>query len=90
MRRLTLAKTAAQSRFARGQVTIGVQAKRAEAGAAALTVNGEVLNRYLRLANELVEGGAAPATSPWEAFRCGGRTSIESRQSKPRAPGDAG
>jgi len=58
-----LAKAAAQARFARGQATVGVQAKRAEAGAAALTVNGEVLNRYLRLANELVEGGAAPATA---------------------------
>ena len=58
-----LAKAAAQGRFARGQVTVGVQAKRAEAGAGALKVNGEVLNRYLRLANELVEGGAAPATA---------------------------
>lgn len=58
-----LTKAAAQGRFARGQVTVGVQAKRAEAGAAALKVNGEVLNRYLRLANELVEGGAAPATA---------------------------
>lgn len=57
------AKAAAQGRFARGQVTVGVQAKRAEAGAGALKVNGEVLNRYLRLANELVEGGAAPATA---------------------------
>ncbi len=58
-----LAKAAAQGRFARGQVTVGVQAKRAEAGAGALKVNGEVLNRYLRLANKLVEGGAAPATA---------------------------
>ncbi|HRO33692.1 MAG TPA: YicC family protein [Brevundimonas sp.] len=57
------AKAAAQARFARGQVTIGVQAKRAEAGAAGLIVNAEVLDRYLKLANDLVQGGAAPATA---------------------------
>lgn len=57
------AKSAAQARFARGQVTVGVQAKRAEAGAAGLSVNAEVLDRYLKLANDLVKGGATPATA---------------------------
>ncbi|MBX3476439.1 MAG: YicC family protein [Brevundimonas sp.] len=57
------AKAAAQARFARGQVTVGLQAKRAEAGAAGLSVNAEVLDRYLKLAKDLVKGGAAPATA---------------------------
>ena len=51
------AKAAGQARFARGQVTIGVQAKRAEAGEAAVTINAAVLARYLTLANELAEDG---------------------------------
>lgn len=57
------AKTAGQARFARGQVTIGVQAKRAEAGEAAVTINAAVLARYLTLANELAEDGATPPSA---------------------------
>ena len=57
------AKAAGQARFARGQVTIGVQAKRAEAGAAAVTINAAVLARYLTLANELAEDGATPPSA---------------------------
>uniref|UniRef100_UPI0035C6E4B0 SDR family oxidoreductase n=1 Tax=Sphingobium sp. TaxID=1912891 RepID=UPI0035C6E4B0 len=54
---------AGQARFARGQVTIGVQAKRAEAGEAAVTINAAVLARYLTLANELAEDGATPPSA---------------------------
>ncbi|WP_426017306.1 YicC/YloC family endoribonuclease [Brevundimonas sp. DWR2-3-1b1] len=57
------AKTAGQSRFARGQVTVGVQAKRSEAGEAAVTINAAVLARYLTLANELAEDGATPPSA---------------------------
>ena len=57
------AKAACQARFARGQVTIGVQAKRTEAGEAAVTINAAVLARYLTLANELAEDGATPPSA---------------------------
>lgn len=57
------AKAAGQARFARGQVTIGVQARRAEAGEAAVTINAAVLARYLTLANELAEDGATPPSA---------------------------
>lgn len=57
------AKAAGQARFARGQVTIGVQARRAEAGEAAITINAVVLARYLTLANELAENGATPPSA---------------------------
>jgi uncharacterized protein (TIGR00255 family) len=54
------AREAAQSRFQRGQVTVGLQARRA-AGAAAVRLNQEVLDRYLALGVELVaQGRAAP------------------------------
>lgn len=57
------AKATGQARFARGQVTVGVQAKRAEAGEAAVTINAAVLARYLTLANELAEDGATPPSA---------------------------
>ncbi|MDQ1192576.1 uncharacterized protein (TIGR00255 family) [Brevundimonas vesicularis] len=57
------AKAAGQARFARGQVTIGIHAKRAEAGEAAVTINAAVLARYLTLANELAEDGATPPSA---------------------------
>jgi uncharacterized protein (TIGR00255 family) len=54
------AREAAQSRFQRGQVTVGLQARRA-AGAAAVRLNQGVLDRYLALGVELVaQGRAAP------------------------------
>ena len=56
------AKTAAQARLSRGQVTLGVQAKR-ELGVAALKVNGDVLAHYLTLANQLAEEGATPPSA---------------------------
>ena len=56
------AKTAAQARLSRGQITLGIQAKR-EVGAAALKVNQDVLARYLALANQLAEEGATPPSA---------------------------
>ena len=58
-----LSKAAAQARLARGQVSIGVQARRAESAEAAVTINTALLSRYLVLANELAEGGAAAPTA---------------------------
>ena len=58
-----LAKAATQVRLSRGQVTIGIQAKRAEPGAAGLIVNEDVLARYLMLANRLAEDGATPPSA---------------------------
>lgn len=58
-----LSKAAGQARFARGQVSIGVQAKRVEAGEASVTINSAVLARYLTLANELAEDGATPPSA---------------------------
>ena len=55
-----LAKAATQTRLNRGQVTLGLQAKRAEGAATAPTINQTVLATYLRLANELAEEGATP------------------------------
>lgn len=53
-----VAREAAQSRFQRGQVTLGVQARRAEA-AGGVQINEEVLERYAALAQGLVEAGRA-------------------------------
>ncbi len=58
-----LAKAATQVRLSRGQVTIGIQAKRADPGAAGLIVNEDVLARYLMLANRLAEDGATPPSA---------------------------
>jgi uncharacterized protein (TIGR00255 family) len=54
------AREGAQARFQRGQITIGVQAKRSE-GAAAVRINLEQLERYLAAAQPYVaDGRAAP------------------------------
>ena len=58
-----LAKTAAQARLSRGQVTLGVNARRAEGDAPTLKVNEAVLARYLKLANDLAEEGATPPSA---------------------------
>lgn len=58
-----VARASAQARFGRGQVTVGVQAKRADPGAAALKVNEDILARYLELANRLAEDGATPPSA---------------------------
>jgi uncharacterized protein (TIGR00255 family) len=57
-----LAKAAAQARLSRGQVTVGVQAK-STSDAGRLSVNEEVLARYLTLANRLAEDGATPPSA---------------------------
>jgi uncharacterized protein (TIGR00255 family) len=55
-----LAREGAQARFQRGQVTVGVQAKRAE-GSGSVRVNVAQLERYLELgAPLLVDGRVAP------------------------------
>ncbi|WP_395651001.1 YicC/YloC family endoribonuclease [Brevundimonas sp.] len=58
-----LAKTATQARLSRGQVTLGVQARRSDAGAAAVRVNEAVLARYLEIANALAEQGTTPPSA---------------------------
>ena len=58
-----LAKAAGQARLSRGQVTIGIQARRAPGDASALKVNEAVLARYLQLANQLAEEGATPPSA---------------------------
>ncbi len=57
-----IAREAAQARFARGQITIGVQAKRAE-GAGNVRINTELLDRYLAVGEPyLLRGQALTAT----------------------------
>ena len=56
------AKASAQARLNRGQITLGVQARR-EIGVAALKVNQDILARYLALANQLAEEGATPPSA---------------------------
>lgn len=59
----THAKASARAHFSRGQITVGVQAKRADPGAAALKVNDDILARYLALASRLAEEGATPPSA---------------------------
>lgn len=56
------ARDGAQGRFQRGQVTVGVQAKRSEAGAA-VRINLEQLERYLEASRPLVDAGRASPPS---------------------------
>ncbi|WP_271086414.1 YicC/YloC family endoribonuclease [Brevundimonas sp. NIBR11] len=58
-----LAKAAGQARLSRGQVTLGVQARRAPGDASILKVNEAVLARYLELANQLAMEGATPPSA---------------------------
>lgn len=64
------AREGAQSRFQRGQVTVGVQAKRSE-GASAVRINLEQLERYLAAAEPYVSAGkvAPPAIEGLLALR---------------------
>jgi uncharacterized protein (TIGR00255 family) len=65
-----LARDAAQARFQRGQVSVGLQAKRAES-AGAVRINIEQLERYLDLSERYVRQGraAAPAMDGLFALR---------------------
>lgn len=56
------AREAAQARFQRGQVTLGVQARRSE-GDQALVLNEAVLEQYAVLAERLAARGFAPASA---------------------------
>lgn len=65
-----LAKAASQARFQRGQVSVGVQAKRDNAEDAAIQINEDALDRYAALAQKLVEqGAAAPSADGLLALR---------------------
>ncbi len=57
------AKAMTQARMARGQVTIGLQARRDEGEARPVVINEDVLRTYLQAARRLEEAGAAPATA---------------------------
>ncbi|MFZ5671071.1 MAG: YicC/YloC family endoribonuclease [Pseudomonadota bacterium] len=56
------ARDGAQARFQRGQINVGLQARRAETGAN-VTVNRDQLARYLALADELTGSGRATPPS---------------------------
>ena len=56
------AREAAQARFQRGQLTVGVQAKRVE-GAGSVRLNLEVLERYLSAGEPYLSAGRASAPS---------------------------
>lgn len=56
------AKAEAQARLGRGQVSVGLQARRSE-GQAAPAINQPVLDRYLEMASQLARAGAAPPTA---------------------------
>ena len=58
-----LTKSEGQARFARGQVNVGLNARREGGAASAVAVNEALLNRYLVLANRLAEDGATPPSA---------------------------
>src|SRR5260221_11313554 len=66
------ARELAQSRFQRGQLTVSVQARRAETGAQT-RINLDQLERYLKLGEPLVAPGPAgpPAMAALCAFAAG-------------------
>jgi uncharacterized protein (TIGR00255 family) len=57
------ARAAAQARLARGQVTVGLTARRLESDTPAVRVNQPVLDHYLALANALAEQGTTPPSA---------------------------
>src|SRR5438045_3659078 len=54
------AREGAQSRFQRGQLTVGVQAKRSE-GAGSARINFEVIDRYLKAMQGYLDEGTVEA-----------------------------
>lgn len=58
-----LTKAAGQARFARGQINVGLHARRDGAAASPVAVNEALLTRYLMLANQLAEEGATPPSA---------------------------
>lgn len=58
-----LAKAAVQARLNRGQVSIGIQARKTAGAEAAPRINQAVLDNYLKLANQLAEEGAVPPSA---------------------------
>src|SRR5215468_10007171 len=65
-----IARDGAQARFQRGQLTVGLQARRSE-GASAVRINTEQLERYLAAAQPYVAAGKAapPAIEGLMALR---------------------
>lgn len=57
------AKAAAQTRLSRGQVSLGLQARRTDGACGELRINQAALDRYLALANALAEEGATPPSA---------------------------
>ncbi|MGA0544368.1 YicC/YloC family endoribonuclease [Brevundimonas sp. VNH65] len=57
------AKRSAQARLHRGQVNLGLQARRAASGGADIRIDEGLLDRYLELANHLAERGAVPPSA---------------------------
>lgn len=57
------AKASAQSRFHRGQVSLGLQGLRSGSSTAEVRIDEALLNRYLDLANDLAERGATPPSA---------------------------
>ncbi len=57
-----VAKAEAQARMGRGQVSVGLQARRSE-GQTAPVINQAVLDRYLDMAARLTQAGVAPPTA---------------------------
>jgi len=57
-----VAREGAQARFQRGQLNIGLQARRAEV-AGAVRINTDLLERYLQLGRPLIEAGRAAPPS---------------------------
>ena len=58
-----IAREGAQARFQRGQLTIGLQAKRVDAGSSGVAVNIDQLERYLAVGAPYVATGLATAPS---------------------------
>ena len=58
-----LTKAAGQARFARGQINVGLHARRDGAAASPVAVNEALLTHYLMLANQLAEEGATPPSA---------------------------
>ena len=57
------AKASAQARLHRGQVNLGLQARRAPDAGSEVRIDEALLNRYLDLANDLAERGATPPSA---------------------------
>lgn len=74
----------AQARFQRGQVTVGLQAKRAD-GAMAVKINLDQLDRYIALGREIAGRGAAPPTADGLLALRGVVEAVDAEEATPEA-----